>query len=173
MKIDAQEGGATLTMTEAKLWHDPCPFAYRLNYLALRYNVPLYSWVEREWGLARPDIVVLWSLGVKDNAFAQEIAESSGFPPNTLSRAVHRLTKRGLVRRGRDGTDGRRQVLSLTEAGRALFLKVLPLFQHHETRMLAALDSEERRILSDLMAKMVRAAPGWPASADELESPCA
>ena len=32
-----------LPITEAKLWQNPCWLAFRLNYLALRYNVPLYG----------------------------------------------------------------------------------------------------------------------------------
>ena len=67
-------------MTEAKLWRNPCWLTYRLNYLALRYNVPLYSWVERVYGLSRPEFVVIFSLGLKDGAVARDIAISSGCP---------------------------------------------------------------------------------------------
>ena len=32
--------------THARLWRNPCGFAARFNYLGLRYNTPLYGWVE-------------------------------------------------------------------------------------------------------------------------------
>ena len=67
-------------MTAAKLWNNPCWLTYRLNYLALRYNVPLYEWVERTYGLSRPEYVVIYSLGLKDGSVARDIAISSGFP---------------------------------------------------------------------------------------------
>ncbi|MBL6430610.1 MAG: hypothetical protein HPM95_02950 [Alphaproteobacteria bacterium] len=77
-------------MTAAKLWTNPRWLTYRLNYLALRYNVPLYEWVE-EPTASRPEYVVIYSLGLKDGSVARDIAISSGFPQNTLSRATQKL----------------------------------------------------------------------------------
>ncbi len=36
-------------MLEAKLWANPCPFTFRVNYLALLYNTPLYNWVSDQY----------------------------------------------------------------------------------------------------------------------------
>ena len=38
-------------LTHARLWKNPCGFAARFNYLALRYNVPLYGWVKARFVL--------------------------------------------------------------------------------------------------------------------------
>ena len=46
-------------MLEAKLWDNPCPFTFRINYLALLYNTTLYTWVHDTYGLKRPEYVVL------------------------------------------------------------------------------------------------------------------
>jgi DNA-binding MarR family transcriptional regulator len=149
-------------MIEAKLWANPCWFTFRLNYLALRYNVPLYGWVQRKYGLARPEFVVIYSLGLKDGALARDISRSSGFPKNTLSRAIHRLAKGGLVRRERDPGDARSQVLRLTGRGRAIFDEALPAFVEFERQMLRTLDEAERRTLSRLLAKIVLDSVNWP-----------
>jgi len=154
-------------MTEAKLWRNPCWLTYRLNYLALRYNVPLYSWVERTYGLSRPEFVVIFSLGLRDRAVARDIAVSSGFPPNTLSRAIHKLVRLGLATRTSDAADRRRFVLTLSETGRALFEEALPRFVDFEHMMLEALSEDERTTLSRLMAKMVLASPNWPTSIED------
>jgi DNA-binding MarR family transcriptional regulator len=154
-------------MTEAKLWRNPCWLTYRLNYLALRYNVPLYAWVERTYGLSRPEFVVIFSLGLRDRAVARDIAVSSGFPPNTLSRAIHKLVRLGLTTRTSDAADRRRFVLMLSESGRALFEEALPRFVDFEHMMLEALSEEERTTLSRLMAKMVLASPTWPTSIED------
>lgn len=154
-------------MTEAKLWRNPCWLTYRLNYLALRYNVPLYTWVERTYGLSRPEFVVIFSLGLRDRAVARDIAVSSGFPPNTLSRAIHKLVRLGLTTRTSDAADRRRFVLMLSETGRALFEEALPRFVDFEHMMLEALSEDERTTLSRLMAKMVLASPTWPTSIEE------
>jgi len=153
-------------MTEAKLWRNPCWLTYRLNYLALRYNVPLYSWVERVYSLSRPEFVVIFSLGLKDGAVARDIAISSGFPKNTLSRAIHKLVGLGLIERTADDRDRRRIVLTLTQSGRAMFDEALPRFVGFEQMMLEALTEEESTTLSRLMAKLVEASPGWPSEVE-------
>ncbi len=159
-------------MTEAKLWRNPCWLTYRLNYLALRYNVPLYSWVEQTYGLSRPEFVVIFSLGLKDGAVARDIAVSSGFPQNTLSRAIHKLVRLGLIDRIGDADDRRRFVLTLSKAGRSIFEEALPQFVSYEKMMLSALTETEQATLSRLMAKMVLASPTWPAaiSAPDLDA---
>ena len=78
-------------VTITRLWENPCWFAFRFNYLALRYNIPLYGWVEREYGLLRPQFAVIYSLGLRDNVTARDIGISFGFPKNTLSRAIRSL----------------------------------------------------------------------------------
>lgn len=141
--------------THARLWKNPCGFAARFNYLALRYNQPLYGWVEERFGLSRPEFVVLYSLGIMDGVTASEIASSTAFPKNTLSRAVGVLGKRGLVRRGADASDRRAQPLHLTAAGRDLLDEAMPRFIALEEDMLEPLSLIEREQLSMLMAKVV------------------
>ena len=164
-----RDTGAHDEMTRVKLWQNPCWFTYRLNYLALRYNVPLYAWVEEHHGLSRPEFVVIFSLGLLDGAYARDISASSGFPQNTLSRAIHKLNRLRLISRTPDADDGRRFILSLTPAGRSLFDESLPRFVSFEHMMLDALDHEEQELLSTLMAKMVLASPQWPDTLDDQQ----
>jgi len=164
------DNGAHDEMTRVKLWQNPCWFTYRLNYLALRYNVPLYAWVEEHYDLSRPEFVVIFSLGLLDGAYARDISASSGFPQNTLSRAIHKLNRLNLISRTPDANDGRRFILSLTPAGRTLFDGSLPRFVSFEQMMLDALDHEEQQQLSTLMAKMVLASPQWPNTLDDQQN---
>ena len=85
-------------MLETKLWGNPCPFTFRINYLALLYNTPLYSWVQDTYGLKRPEYVVLYSLALADGGSARDISRTSGFPKNTLSRAIKWLEVMGLIK---------------------------------------------------------------------------
>ena len=141
--------------THARLWRNPCGFAARFNYLGLRYNTPLYGWVERHFGLSRAEFVVIYSLALMDGVTASEIAASTAFSKNTLSRAVNRIAKRGLIRRRKDATDRRQQNLTLTARGRVVFDEALPRFVALEAQMLAPLTLVERETLSVLMAKVV------------------
>lgn len=144
-------------LTHARLWKNPCGFAARFNYLALRYNVPLYGWVKERFDLSRVEFVVIYNLGVVGPFTASEIASSTAFPKNTLSRAVNRLVKLGLITREANGDDRRAQILSLTPAGRAAYDEALPRFVTLEQEMLASLSLVEREMLSMLLAKVVQA----------------
>lgn len=143
--------------THARLWRNPCGFAARFNYLGLRYNTPLYGWVEERFGLSRAEFVVIYSLGLMDGVTASEIAASTAFPKNTLSRAVNRIAKLGLIRRSAGATDRRQQNLTLTPRGRALLDEAVPRFVALEAEMLAPLSLVEQETLSALMAKVVLA----------------
>jgi MarR family transcriptional regulator, temperature-dependent positive regulator of motility len=142
-------------VTAARLWDNPCWFAFRFNYIALRYNIPLYGWVEREYGLARPEYVVVYSLGLRDGVTARDICVSYGFPKNSLSRAINALERKGLVTRQNHPTDKRSFVISLTPAGRRLLEETLPRFVALQDEMLRVLTPKERTQLSVLLAKIV------------------
>lgn len=141
--------------THARLWRNPCGFAARFNYLGLRYNTPLYGWVEERFDLSRVEFVILYSLGLVDGVTASEIAASTAFPKNTLSRAVNRIAKLGLIARYEAQADRRQQNLMLTPAGQAILDEAIPRFMALEEEMLSSLSLVERETLSVLMAKVV------------------
>lgn len=144
-------------LTHTRLWKNPCGFSARFNYLGLRYNQPLYGWVLERFGLTRTEFVVIYSLALQEGTTASEIAASTAFPKNTLSRAVNRLTKLGLISRRIDAVDRRQQFLSLSPDGQRIFDEALPRFVALEEEMLAPLSLVERETLSALMAKVVLA----------------
>ena len=166
--------GEAPDMLEAKLWANPCPFTFRINYLALLYNTPLYSWISDKFGLKRPEYVVLYSLALANGGSARDVSRTSGFPKNTLSRAIHRLEMMGLIKeRSKAPGGGRKQALHLSEKGWALFNETKPAFEAQEKRMLKALSQGERQMLFELMSKVVMDAQEWagdlPPEADMKE----
>jgi len=149
-------------MLDAKLWDNPCPFTFRINYLALLYNTPLYTWVHDTYGLKRPEYVVLYSLALADGGSARDISRTSGFPKNTLSRAVKRLELMGLIdARVKVPGSGRKQALYLSDKGWTLFNETRPAFEAQEKRMLKTLSDGERQMLFELMSKVVMGAEDW------------
>ena len=159
--------------THARLWRNPCGFSARFNYLGLRYNTPLYGWVEERFGLSRAEFVVLYSLMLMDRVTASEIAASTAFPKNTLSRAVNRIADLGLIARSEGENDRRQQNLVLTAGGRAVLDEAVPRFVALEAEMLAPLSLVERETLSALMAKVVLAMFDGAADARESDGPAA
>jgi DNA-binding MarR family transcriptional regulator len=161
-ELGKQEAGQSPDMLDAKLWDNPCPFTFRINYLALLYNTPLYSWIQDTFGLKRPEYVVLYSLALADGGSARDISRTSGFPKNTLSRAINQLELMGLIgARTKAPGGGRKQALHLSEKGWALIHQTRPTFEAQENRMLGALSDGERQMLSELMSKVVLAAQDW------------
>ena len=149
-------------MLDAKLWENPCPFTFRINYLALLYNTPLYTWIHDDFGLKRPEYVVLYSLALADGGSARDVSRTSGFPKNTLSRAIKRLELMGLIEaRSKAPGGGRKQALHLSDKGWALIHQTRPAFEAQEKRMMTTLTEGERQILSELMSKVVLGAQDW------------
>jgi DNA-binding MarR family transcriptional regulator len=153
-------------LTVTKLWDNPCWLSFRLNFVAFRFNDPVYRWIETRYGLVRPEFVALYAVGLKDGVAAKNIVASSGLPKNTLSRAIQRLLQRRLLRRETDREDLRSFVLYLTQPGRAIFDETLPLMLQQQKAMLSALTDSEQRQLCELMDKLVIASPAWPTELD-------
>lgn len=145
-----------------KLWENPCWLSFRINYLALHYNNPVYGMIGADHDLLRPEFVVLYSLFLRDRTTLSEVVAGSGFPKNTLSRATKKLTRLKLIDREEDASDLRRVVLCLTDAGRAVVeAKMAPMLER-ERLMLETLSPAERMMLSDILAKLVIASRDWP-----------
>jgi DNA-binding MarR family transcriptional regulator len=145
-----------------KLWQNPCWLSFRINYLGLRFNLPVYGWIEQRYGLMRPEYVVLYALYLRDGIAAKDVCASAGFPKNTISRAIQKLLRRRLIRRAADARDRRSFVLRLTCEGRRILDETVPPMVAHEKCMLSALSRDEQRVLSSLLAKLVADSPNWP-----------
>jgi DNA-binding MarR family transcriptional regulator len=91
-----------------------------------------------------------------ENLTISVISQRLGMDPSTLVRSVDRLERQGLVVRGRDPKDRRRNPISITEKGRELIYAVPPItsedlpFQALQT---LGIDStlQLRDLLRDLM----------------------
>lgn len=154
------------SMIHAKLWHNPCWFSFRLNFLALHFNNPVYGFIQQRLGLLRPEFVVLWSLHLGGCAPFSEVVRSSGFPKNTLSRAANKLVERGMITRETDPDDQRRVTLCLTQSGHDAVAVAKSGMIRHERRMLDCLSPAERLSLSEILTKLVLASGDWPVSID-------
>lgn len=155
-------------LLHAKLWDNPCWFSFRLNYLALHFNGPVYGFIQRELGLLRPEFVILWSLRLGGTSTFSDVVRSSGFPKNTLSRAANKLVALGLITRSADPGDQRRVTVALTPAGRDAVARAEGAMIAHERTMLDILSPAERLALSEILTRLVVASGDWPAAIDPI-----
>ncbi|MEP7454143.1 MarR family winged helix-turn-helix transcriptional regulator [Phyllobacterium sp. SB3] len=150
-------------LVAAKLWNNPCWFSFRINFLALNFNVPIYRWIEKQYGMQRAEFVVIYALGLKDGLTASAVCTSSGFPKNTISRAIQKLLDKDVIQRELDPADLRSFVLCLTDEGRRIVDECMQPMVEREQVMLAGLTPAEQLMLSELLAKVVVDSPNWSA----------
>jgi DNA-binding MarR family transcriptional regulator len=84
------------------------------------------------------------------------IADTLGVDRSQLVGLLDGLEERALVERRRDPNDRRRQMVSLTAAGRHELLRLRKTVQRIEDDFLAPLDEEQRSALYDLLLQVAR-----------------
>lgn len=131
---------------------------FRISYLANRMVLPVYERIKRVYGLNRGEYLLLFCLSHISEMTAQDVAEATGRPRNSISRAVHQMLSEGYLTRSPDPSDGRQALLRITPRGRRLHEKIMPWFRERETQILGCLDRSERALLEPLLEKLVRAA---------------
>ncbi|MDP5219814.1 MarR family transcriptional regulator [Ruegeria sp. 2205SS24-7] len=130
------------------------PEAYRITYLAGSIAGPAYDAIKRDFGIIRAEFVLLACLSHFDEMKAQDIADISRRPRNTVSRAVHRMVAEGYIERSPDAADGRQALLMITPAGRALQDEAAQYLKTRQDKVLAALSADDRKAFSDLLLKL-------------------
>ncbi|MDR6535242.1 MarR family transcriptional regulator [Variovorax soli] len=80
-----------------------------------------------------------------------DLALHTSTEPSTLSRVVDGLLQRGVLVRDRSDADARALALSLTEAGRDLTLRIIPLAQVYERVSLSGLSPAQADSLRDML----------------------
>jgi DNA-binding MarR family transcriptional regulator len=111
------------------------------------------------YGLTAPSFAVLVTLarlgGESAGVSQRRLADELSLTPGTVSVRIDRLVEEGLVTREPD-PDARRNVLvALTPKGRELFERVVPAHLANEARLLSALAEPERKLLSDMLRKLL------------------
>ncbi|MCC6212211.1 MAG: MarR family transcriptional regulator [Burkholderiales bacterium] len=89
-----------------------------------------------------------------------DLARAAGIDKSQMSRVVAGLTRRRIVLRGADENDGRGIRLSLSAAGRSLYLKLIRAAAERNDAFLGCLSAQERRCLEQAMRKLAHEARG-------------
>lgn len=72
-------------------------------------------------GMSLAEARLLFEIANGEEPLATDLQASLGMDPGFVSRVIGRFERRGWVERGRDGGDGRRRPIRISEAGRAAF----------------------------------------------------
>ncbi|PZF96757.1 MarR family winged helix-turn-helix transcriptional regulator [Micromonospora deserti] len=93
--------------------------------------------------------------GRQGRAAPSDLARDLAMAPASVTARVDALVRRGFVRRIPSTIDRRRVDVELTDAGRAAWRGAMDVRGAEEHRLLAALDPDERRLLTDLLRRVV------------------
>jgi DNA-binding MarR family transcriptional regulator len=136
---------------------DTAPIAVigRLNRCAALLQQAADAPLTRE-GLSRAEFDILGTLRRMDRELTPgRIARETFASGAAVTKRLRLLEERGLVARRADERDRRVAHLSLTDQGRALIDRLLPLQLEYEAALLSGLAEDRREELSDALAELL------------------
>ena len=105
--------------------------------------------------LTAPQFGVLNSLADGPGIDQRQVGERISLDRSTVADVVNRLVRRGLIAKVRDPADGRRDMLSLTAAGRSQLRQARVAVDALREEVFASLDDRERAELRRLLIKVI------------------
>src|SRR6201996_6329248 len=131
----------------------PRPVGPRLNQVS-RVVERAFDEALAEAGGTLPVWLILLDLKIHKPANQRELAQAVGVREATLTHHLNGMDARGLVTRTRDASNRRVQVVALTEAGEAAFLRLREAAMAFDTRLRAGLDDADLAALSALLGHL-------------------
>lgn len=98
---------------------------------------------------------VLNVLHARPGSSQRQLCDDLDLDRSTIADIVERLQRRGLLHRVRDEADKRRNVLDLTEKGRAEFDSLVPGVRRVDLELTSALTASEREVLRSLLVTIL------------------
>jgi MarR family transcriptional regulator, transcriptional regulator for hemolysin len=149
----------------------PMPIGLRLSQAA-RAVERAFDKALAEAGGTLPVWLILLNLKIHKPVNQQELAKAVGVREATLTHHLNAMDARGLITRTRDAANRRFQVVTLTEAGEAAFLRLRRAAMTFNARLSAGLTDADLATLGALLGQLAAnvdaeaAAPPWSGLAD-------
>jgi MarR family transcriptional regulator, transcriptional regulator for hemolysin len=140
----------------------PVPIGLSLNQAA-RVVERAFDEALAEAGGTLPTWLILLNLKIHRPANQKDLAEKVGVREATLTHHLNAMDARGLITRTRDAANRRIQVVTLTEAGEAAFLRLRSAAMAFDAQLRAGLSDTDVARLGELLGQLAANA-GSPAS---------
>jgi len=141
----------------------PVPIGLRLNQSA-RAVERAFDKALAEAGGTLPIWLILLNLKIHRPANQQKLAEAVGVREATLTHHLNAMDARGLITRTRDAANRRFQVVTLTEAGEAAFLRLRNAAMAFNDKLRAGLTDADLATLAALLSQLAANVGAGPAS---------
>jgi MarR family transcriptional regulator for hemolysin len=149
----------------------PLPIGLRLTQAA-RAVERAFDEALSEAGGTLPVWLILLNLKIGKPASQRDLAEAVGVREATLTHHLNAMDARGLVTRTRDPANRRFQVVTLTDAGEAMFARLREAAVAFDARLRAGLADDDLATLAALLGRLAanagarEPAPPWAGLAD-------
>src|SRR5215475_8772112 len=131
----------------------PMPIGLRLNQAA-RAVERAFDEALAQAGGTLPVWLILLNLKIRKPSNQQKLAEAVGVSEATLTHHLNAMDARGLVTRTRDAANRRVQVVALTEAGEAAFVRLRHAAIAFDAKLRAGLTDADLGTLSSLLGHL-------------------
>jgi DNA-binding MarR family transcriptional regulator len=128
---------------------------YKLSYLTNLISDDLSKLHTYQYGIANTEWRVMAVLGVSSGVSAGHVAEKTAMDKVAVSRAINNMIKNGLIERRFSKEDKRRSELMLSEEGENVYRNIVPLVLQYEDDIMGTLSENERRELTNILAKLI------------------
>jgi MarR family transcriptional regulator, 2-MHQ and catechol-resistance regulon repressor len=132
------------------------PFLPCLNELVRCYQAfEAYSTAHiRTLDLTAPQFDIIATLGNTAGMTPKELGEQTLITKGTLTGIIDRLEAKDLVRRTAHSSDGRSQIVQLTESGNALFEAIFPEHMAHLHKAFAGFSKQDFKHIETALARL-------------------
>jgi MarR family transcriptional regulator for hemolysin len=160
--------GVTLTIVPEPF---PLPTGLRLSQ-ASRVVERAFDDALAEAGGTLPVWLILLNLKIRRPGRQRELAEAIGIRQATLTHHLNAMNASGLIAQTRDDANRRVQVVTLTEAGEAAFIRLRAAAVAFDAKLTAGFDAADQAALAALLARLAanvsapESAPPWSGLAD-------
>jgi DNA-binding MarR family transcriptional regulator len=127
---------------------------FRLSVLSNRMTSVVARVYTSRFKLLAPEWRAVAALGRFGSMTSSDVAERTAMDNARVSRTVTKLLRSGHIVRHTDPLDRRRALLELTEGGRELYAKLVPLVLAAEAELLKDLTAPERAALEAAFLKL-------------------
>lgn len=129
--------------------------SYRIVLLSNMLGRPFFEGIDAKYKISLNDWRIILVLKFHPNVSATDICALTGLQKMTVSRSVRALLKQSYIGLGPDPVDGRRKIIQLTRAGKAVFMALFPGAVARDKQMRSGLNDEEHRIMLRLTNKLI------------------
>ena len=107
-----------------------------------------------QFALRIPEWRIMAVLGDAGSVTQRELTARTVMDKVAVNRACRALEDRGLIDRAPNATDGRSHHLALTDEGREMYDRIMPLARQMERRLFASFTPEERASFSEMLSRV-------------------